>query len=213
MSNFVGCRKRITADDDSTVVPTDRSLHLSRLLAHFFQQQQSNNTVETDVFLKLTSNALLPEIHKDAAIFLLDAERRFLNMSISIHHGDVEEALPPVVVPEGRVTNLQERCIRSILSNWNEINLLSENSPSVQLLSQQSSFILARLFFGAVSTAQAGNQKLKREHQAEIKKLKRKYKALKDECESYDYFVNHSASEKLSPRIQSTLAQMTAGKG
>lgn len=59
-------------DDGSLIAMRPQySLHLSKLMGHFFQ----NNQVQKQVFLALTSYAFLPHIHKDAAIPLLDAER------------------------------------------------------------------------------------------------------------------------------------------
>jgi hypothetical protein len=77
------------------------------------------------------------------------------NNSSMNHHEDANQHPSSLSAPaaDANLTNLQERCMQSIVSNWDQLNLDEDDAPTMQLLYQQSPLFLARLFCRTVSTA------------------------------------------------------------
>lgn len=107
------------------------SRHASTLIAEFANQ---NLDLEVAMFQQLTAPKLLPHIHVEAALRLIDAERQ-------------------IVAPgEGRLSNLQERCVAALSKDWNSINLQAR-SNAMTLAKKQSPVVLTEILSGTLSVA------------------------------------------------------------
>lgn len=89
----------------------EKKMHLSVLVAKYCQLHK--DSLEGQVFLKITSEEHLPHIHHTAALSLLGME--------------ADLVVATSVMSMMTITNLQERCIKGLASNWRE---LTESDPS-----------------------------------------------------------------------------------
>jgi hypothetical protein len=105
---------------EGSEVTSEFSLHLSKLLGAFFV----NCGASKATFQKLTLAKSLPEVHCDAAIKLIDAEREIVEPG------------------ESRLTDLQNRCIKALCDNWSNFDELAQRD--IALLQKQSPFLLTK---------------------------------------------------------------------
>jgi BTB/POZ domain len=162
---------------------TEYRLHLSRHIGNFL----SNNALDPRAFRKLTTEKFLPKIHADAALLLLDAERRLLLHSATDRNEDAQTTLPN---KNHKLTSLQERCIQSIISNQFNIDW-SENSTTMRLLFQQSPWIHARILSSIATSAKTANQ--------ELENCIRKFKTLQEAHESLLRRQRQSSQRRYTP--------------
>ena len=125
--------------------------HASILIAEFFQQ---NPGLEADKFQQLTDENLLPHIHVEAAIPLLDAERVIMAAALD----------------ESRLSNFQDRCIAAIIQDWDSMDLQSQGR-AMELAKKQSPTVLVEILSGTLSAAKKNKVKLKNELQTKTKEL------------------------------------------
>jgi len=118
------------------------SCHVSTLIAEFAQQ---NLTLESNMFKQLTAPKLLPHIHVEAALPLIDAERQ-------------------IVAPdESRLSNLQKRCIAALSKDWSSIDLCAKGAV-LALAKKQSPMVLTEVLSGTLAAAKKEAEQLKNFH-------------------------------------------------
>ena len=153
------------------------SAQLSLLIAAFCGQ----NEISKEDFVQLTSKEYLPVIHIQAALNLLDLERRIVDESA-----------------QNSLSNLQNRCIHALFQGWHTFSL---DSSGMAVLHEQHPVVLTKILSRVLSAAKSENKRIKEESADLGKKcedLKNECAELKKKCADYkadmDGFVRYTSA-------------------
>lgn len=143
----------------------DRSHHLSRLMAEYCARKE----LDTETFQRLTCQKELPHLHFDAASKLSDLEDKIFD----VKDDDVEEVL----------TNLQERCVESMVPKWAS---LTEESMT-EFLKRKTPLFLATILVKSLDEAKTEIEKAK----DDIEEAKSKCRTLEHKIQSSNSTIAH----------------------
>ena len=107
------------------------------------------------MFQKLTDEELLPYIDVEAALPLIEAERK-------------------IVAPEeSMLSNLQQRCVAALVRDWSYMDLRAQGDV-MELAKKQSPMVLAEILAGVLCAAKADKTKLTSDLHAKSKEVESK---------------------------------------
>lgn len=137
-------------------VPSTRSRNMSNVLANFCATHAAS--IDMATFRELTSPTNLPDIDAPVALSLIDLERKLAPPTQAA-------AAPAADLPSNNDNNalsdLQQRCLTSLYSNWNTAHSIVQNQDGIQdSLRQQSPNMLVHLLASAQSDVLEVNKRL-----------------------------------------------------
>ena len=121
--------------NNETNMSEEFSCHLSILVAEF--AQNNIDSLDEEMFSKLTDHNRLPIVDVEAALPLIDAERQIVLAP------DIE-----------KLSNLQERCIEALAKKWSLIDTQCQ-ARAMQLFKKQTPFVLSEILGATLSAARS----------------------------------------------------------
>jgi hypothetical protein len=132
---------------------TNLSLILSQLLAEFFRSTSS--TVTLDLLNEFTTPKYLTQIHVDAALLLLDIERKLL---AELKEQEETTTMTAAAAATVELSSLQDRCIQALAQKWDCIDL--DDEPHKTLLQQQHALVISKIYSASLATAKVDKQEM-----------------------------------------------------